>query len=124
MQRVAIVGASPKPERYSHRAQLMLAEYGHQPIPVSPRGGEILGLPVVKHVEEIPGELDSVTLYVSPAHQPDLLPGIMAKRPGRVIFNPGTESAESQAALEAAGIPCVQACTLVMLRTGVFEDAD
>ncbi|PKN32809.1 MAG: CoA-binding protein, partial [Deltaproteobacteria bacterium HGW-Deltaproteobacteria-20] len=45
---------------------------------------------------------------------------ILALRPGRVILNPGTESAALEQALTEAGIPWAHACTLVMLRTGQF----
>ena len=38
----------------------------------------------------------------------------------RVIFNPGTENGELEAALRAAGIESEEACTLVLLRTGQF----
>jgi hypothetical protein len=45
---------------------------------------------------------------------------IVALKPGRVIFNPGTETAELQHRLDEAGIPWLSACTLVMLQTGQF----
>jgi hypothetical protein len=41
-------------------------------------------------------------------------------KPGRVIFNPGTENPELMEMLDAAGIPYLEACTLVMLRAGQF----
>jgi hypothetical protein len=44
----------------------------------------------------------------------------VALNPRRVIFNPGTESAPLQQALDEAGIEWLEACTLVMLRTGQF----
>jgi uncharacterized protein len=37
-QRVAVLGASHKPERYSNQAVRMLKEYGHTVIPVTPGG--------------------------------------------------------------------------------------
>lgn len=40
--------------------------------------------------------------------------------PQTMIFNPGTESTERQAALDGAGIPWLEGCTLVMLRSGRF----
>ncbi len=48
------------------------------------------------------------------------LPALLRLHPGRVVFNPGTESAQAQAALDAAGIPWQEDCTLVMLRQGRF----
>jgi len=45
---------------------------------------------------------------------------IISLKPGRVIFNPGTENPELMERLDAANIPYLQACTLVMLRAGQF----
>lgn len=36
MENVAVIGASPREDRYSNKAMRLLAEYGHNPIPVAP----------------------------------------------------------------------------------------
>ena len=59
--KVAILGASTKPDRYSYRAQKLLMEYGHEVFPVSPRGDEILG---VTGLQDVPAGVDTVTVYV------------------------------------------------------------
>ncbi|MCH1508818.1 MAG: CoA-binding protein [Akkermansiaceae bacterium] len=115
--KVAILGASPKPERYSHQAQLLLVEHGHDVFPVSPTGREILGVPGMTLV---PSGMDTVTLYVGPDRLAPILDSLIEAAPRRVIFNPGTESAEAKARLEEAGIETEEACTLVLLRTGSF----
>jgi predicted CoA-binding protein len=117
---VAVLGASPKPERYSNRAIRMLGEYGHRVIPVNPAQATIEGLPVSAHVEDIREPVDTVTVYVSPAHSDPLLPGLLALKPKRVIFNPGAENPKLEQTLEQAGIEVIEACTLVMLRTRQF----
>lgn len=118
-QTVAVLGASDNPERYAHRAVLLLREHGHRVLPVNPALEMIAGLPVVKSLNELPA-VDTLTLYVGAARLPAMAEEIVRARPGRVIFNPGTESPELQAALTAAGIPWQEACTLVLLRTGQF----
>ena len=45
---------------------------------------------------------------------------IVALRPERVIFNPGSESPRMERALERERIAHERACTLVLLRTGSF----
>ena len=117
---VAVLGASPKPERYSNKAIRMLREYGHTVIPVNPAQKEIEGLAVVPDVAALPGNVDTVTLYVSPAHSAALLPGLLSLHPKRVIFNPGAENPALAQGLAKAGIVVEEACTLVMLRTGQF----
>jgi uncharacterized protein len=37
-----------------------------------------------------------------------------------VVFNPGTENPDFEQKLEEAGIEALEACTLVMLRTGQY----
>jgi predicted CoA-binding protein len=118
-QIVAVLGASDNPERYSHKAFMMLREHGHTVLPVNPALESIEGVPVVKELRSLP-PVDTLTLYVGAARLPALTEDIVRLRPGRVIFNPGTESPEVQAALDTAGIPWVEDCTLVMLGTGRF----
>ena len=59
-------------------------------------------------------------MYVSPALSNGLAGELLAARPARVIFNPGTENPELEQQLAAAGVETVRACTLVLLRTGRF----
>jgi predicted CoA-binding protein len=120
MARVAVIGASPKSERYSNRALRMLREAGHTPLPVSRLGEEILGLAGYAAVDLIPDPVDTVTIYLSPEKQPPVIRGILARRPRRVIFNPGAENPGVYPRLSAAGIEVVEACTLVLLSTGQF----
>ncbi len=117
---VAILGASPKPERYSNQAVNLLAEKGHAVFPVHPAVPEIDGHPVFKSLGDILEAVDTVTMYVSPSHSTGMANAIIAAKPTRVIFNPGTENPELEDKLAAAGIEVVKACTLVMLRTGQF----
>ena len=117
---VAIVGASLKPDRYSNRAQRMLTDFGHSVIPVSAIGVDVLGVAGYPNLESFGEQVDAVTLYVGPARQEEIIAEILVLPPKRVIFNPGTESVQSETTLEAAGIKAEQACTLVLLQTGQF----
>ncbi|WP_022954936.1 CoA-binding protein [Perlucidibaca piscinae] len=117
---VAVLGASPNPARYSFKAVRMLTQYGHTVLPVNPAQTEIDGIPVVSSLGAITTPVDTLTLYVGPAQLPRLVPDILALRPGRVIFNPGTEVPGIMQQLQAEGIPCEAACTLVLLRSGLF----
>ena len=120
MENVVVVGASTNEERYSNKAMKMLAEYGHRPIPVAPVGDTILGEKVYASVSEVRERVDTVTLYVGPKRQDGLFDEIIAQKPRRVIFNPGTENPQHYDRLQAAGIEVLEACTLVLLRTGQF----
>lgn len=120
MTTVAVLGASPKSDRYSNKALHRLQAAGYRVIPVNPGQAEIDGLPAVAALSSISEALDTVTLYVSSQRVPDHLPELLALKPRRVIFNPGTENPAAMDALAEAGVEVVEGCTLVMLTTGTF----
>jgi len=118
MSVVAVLGASPKEGRYARMAQEMLVEHGYQVVPVNGRYDEVLGLPCIELCSDIEETIDTVTLYVGPRFQEELIEDI--KKPRRVIFNPGTENPKGEMRLSEAGVEVLRACTLVLLRTGQF----
>ena len=117
---VAILGASNKPERYSYQAVVLLAEKGHTVFPVHPALAEIDGHSTFKRLADISEPLHTITMYVSPSHSTGMADEIISVHPSRIIFNPGTENPDEYDRLKAAGIEPIEACTLVMLRTGQF----
>lgn len=123
MEIVAVLGASSDFSRYSYQAIKLLQEFGHRPIPVHPREKEILGIPVTPFISELVKsqvKVDTLTMYVNPALSSNYIKDIIALKPGRVIFNPGSENPELQKALAENGIEYEEACTLVLLRTGQY----
>ncbi|MCC6705081.1 MAG: CoA-binding protein [Thermomicrobiales bacterium] len=62
---IAVVGASPKPDRPSHGVAKFLIERGYDVIPVNPlwAGKEILGRPVYASLSEIPVPVDIVDVF-------------------------------------------------------------
>ena len=120
VQTVAVLGASPKPDRYSNKAMRMLKVHGHRAIPVNPVEQEIEGFAVVPDLGAIAGTVDTLTVYVNPDRSLPLADDMIRLRPSRVILNPGTESEALEKKLRDAGSPVLKACTLVLLRTGQF----
>jgi len=118
---VAVLGASPKAERYSNKAVKLLKEKGHEVFPVNPVHEVIEGLSTVKKVSDLKDkEIHTLTVYVGPRHIGPLISDIIELSPKRVILNPGTESDELKSALDEEGIDYLEACTLVMLKTKQF----
>ncbi len=120
---VAVLGASRKPHRYSNQAVVALKAHGYEVTPVNPAYDEIEGLPAARGLAELPRGIHTLTVYVGPYHIRPMIDEIVALRPQRVILNPGTESAELERALDAAGIRYLEACTLVLLATGQYATA-
>lgn len=118
--RVVVLGASPKPDRYSNRAVRLLVQHGHGVVPVHPTASSIEGLPTVARLEDVDGVVDTLSVYVSAARSTQLGSAILQLDPARVIFNPGAENPELQATLAGRGVRVEAACTLVLLNTGQF----
>lgn len=114
-----VIGASEKEDRYSNKAVRMLRNHGHQVVAIGLRPGLIVDVPIETGMPRHAG-IDTVTLYVGPQRQDDLVPYVLGLRPRRVIFNPGTENPAFQESLRAAGIEPVEGCTLVMLSTDQY----
>ncbi|MEO8588683.1 MAG: CoA-binding protein [Flavobacteriales bacterium] len=114
-----VLGASLNPGRYSNLAVRRLAEHGHRVVAVGRRDGSIGAVPVVTG---LPADLevDTITLYLNPDNQQAWHARIVALRPQRVIFNPGSEDAKFAAMLASNDIEVVEGCTLVMLAVGTF----
>ncbi|MBB5188056.1 hypothetical protein HNQ57_002335 [Zhongshania antarctica] len=117
---VVVLGASPKPERYSFKAVKLLTDCGHKVLPVNPYHPEVAGIACVAGVDQLQDKVDTVSVYVRADLLSKDIAKIIALAPRRVIFNPGTESDEMAAAFNKAGIATEDACTLVLLRTGQF----
>jgi predicted CoA-binding protein len=123
MEVVAVLGASSDSNRYSYKAIELLKQYGHTALAIHPRETEVLGLkvfPEIKNLIKQGIKVDTLTMYVNPALSTKFQQDILDLRPGRVIFNPGSENPELEKALHEHGIKFEEACTLVMLRTGQF----
>ena len=117
---VVVLGASPKPHRFSHRAVRLLLEHRYRVSPVHPRADEVSGLPVHRTLATVPSPVHTVTVYVSPVHLEEILSTLVDLAPRRVIFNPGSGSQMARQRLTEAGIPWGGDCTLGMLGNGSF----
>ncbi len=117
---VVVLGASPKPTRYSYQAVRLLKDRGYRVIPVHRQAAHIEQIPVLHALPDIRERVDTLTLYIGPERVRNLVVAIVTLGPSRVILNPGAESRELELALHDARIPYEHACTLVLLRTWQF----
>lgn len=120
MEKVVVLGASPKPGRFAYKALMKLKQAGHDVYPVHPKADEIEGIKVYSSLTDIKLPVDTITLYVGPSRMINLVDEVCQMKPARVIFNPGTESDEIRQAFENSGIKCVIDCTLIMLDQNRF----
>jgi predicted CoA-binding protein len=114
-----VLGASEEPSRYSNMAIRMLRKHGHPVVAIGRKEGQVEDVPIETGSTDRP-DIDTVTLYMNPMHQRPLQDWIISLAPRRIIFNPGTENPELQSIAGEHGIESLEACTLVMLSTGVY----
>jgi uncharacterized protein len=120
MKKTLIVGASSRSTSYAYLALNDLETHGHEVILFNPNGRDVEGREVYTSLTEINEAVDTVTVYVRASRLEGLLDELIRLKPQRVIFNPGTEGEGLQKCFESAGIEALEACTLVLLRTGQY----
>jgi predicted CoA-binding protein len=116
---IAVLGASPNPERFSYKAVKLLVRHGNQVVPLGKRKGTIGDLAIVTG-QPVLTDVDTVLIYLAPGHQGEIFDYVLSLRPKRVVFNPGTESPEFEEILESYGIKVIKDCSLVMIASGRF----
>ncbi len=120
-KKTVIIGATPDRSRYAYLAAQMLQEYGHDFVPVSIKTGEVFGRQILD-LRQKPAidDVDTVTMYIGTRNQAEWMDYILSLKPKRIIFNPGTENDAFAGLAENENIEALEACTLVMLRTGQY----
>jgi uncharacterized protein len=115
---IALVGASPKPDRPSHGVMRYLLAQGYDVIPVRPADcDEVLGVTCVRSLAEIDRWIDLVDVFrrteLTPLHAEEAV----EVGAGALWLQLGIVSAESRAIAEQAGIDYVEdLCTAVVHR--------
>jgi len=118
-KKTLVVGASPKPERYAYKATMLLHDFGHEVVPYGIKKGTIGEYTIVNEWPENQ-DFDTITLYINPTLQEKILDKILALKPKRIIFNPGTENPLLVKLAQKQNIETLDACTLVLLHTNQY----
>ena len=115
---IAVVGASPKPDRDSHQIAKMLIEAGYDVIPVNPAAAEILGKKCYPDLKSIGRKIDIVNVFRSPEHVPPIAEEAVAVKAECLWLQSGIEHAEAAKKASDAGLYVVQdRCIATCLRT-------
>ncbi len=115
-----VLGASPKPSRFAYKAVRSLQR---REIPIVAIGRKDVDLEGLKIRTGKPLDIDqihTITLYLNPHHQKEYYDYIIALKPERLIFNPGTINPELAELAKKNGIKVVEDCMLVMLANGKY----
>lgn len=114
-----VIGASENPTRYSNMAIRRLRSHQLPTHAIGLKPGKVEDV-VIETGHPAFTDIDTVTLYIGPQNQDDIVSYVLSLQPRRVIFNPGTENSHFQQQLLDAGIQVEIACTLVLLGTGQY----
>jgi predicted CoA-binding protein len=115
---IALVGASPKPDRPSHSVMRYLLAQGYDVIPVRPAAcDEVLGVPCVRSLVEIDRPIDVVDVFRRADATPPHAQEAVEAGAGALWLQLGIVSAESCRIAEEAGLDYVEdLCTAVVHR--------
>ncbi|BAD84194.1 CoA-binding protein [Thermococcus kodakarensis KOD1] len=106
-RKIALVGASPKPERDANRVMRYLLEHGYEVYPVNPRYDEVLGRKCYPSVLDIPDEVEIVDLFVRPEFTMDYVEQAIKKGAKVVWFQFNTYNREAFRKAKEAGLTAV-----------------
>lgn len=119
-KKTLVIGASAHPWRYSFLAVNKLLQHGYEVIALGKEAGRIDGVTIETRRKQF-GDVDTVTLYINPGIQKEYYDYLLdVIKPRRIIFNPGAENPELEELAKSKGIETIEACTLVMLSTGMY----
>ena len=115
---IALVGASPRPERPSNSVMRYLLREGYHVIPVRPVGpAEILGQPRVASLLEIEEPIDLVDVFRRSEFCPDVAQQAVAAGAGALWLQLGIVSPKARHIAETAGLDYVEnACAAIVHR--------
>jgi len=106
---IAIVGASPKPEKDSNMVTKYMIEAGYNVFPIYPKENEILGQKVYRSLAEIDKKVDIVVVFRKPAAVMPIAEATIKRGDVNVLWTQlGIVNNEAAKMAKDAGIKVVQ----------------
>ena len=105
---IAVIGASPKPERPSHQISIYLKDQGYKVIPVNPGHTEILGDLCYKSLTDVQEAVDIVDIFRDPAAIPGIVDEAIAKKAKVIWMQEGIVHNAAAEKARQAGLIVVQ----------------
>ncbi|RJQ43262.1 MAG: CoA-binding protein [Gaiellales bacterium] len=104
---IAVVGASPNPQRPSYQVASYLVEQGYTVVPVRPKVSEVMGLACYGSLAEVPGRVDIVDVFRRPEACPGIAREAVAKGARVLWLQQGIVSDEAARIAAGAGLEVV-----------------
>jgi predicted CoA-binding protein len=113
----AVAGASKNRDKYGNKVLRCYLQNGRTVVPVNPVETEIEGITCVKAVNELPVEVQSLSIITPPQVTDKVVEQAIARGIRNLWMQPGAQSAAAIAAAEAAGLNVIAdgSCLLVVM---------
>jgi uncharacterized protein len=108
VRRIAVVGLSSRPDRFSYGVAVRLQSVGYEIVPVNPHENEVLGVPAVATLEEIDGPVDLVNVFRRAVHAPEIARGAVTIGARILWLQTGIRSAEARRIAEDGGLTYIE----------------
>ena len=105
---IAVVGASDHAEKAAHRIPVALRDRGWTILPVNPNDPEVLGVPSVASIGELPDGVDVVDVFRPGDEAPDIVRAAVQRGIPAVWLQAGIRSEEARVLAEEAGLDYVE----------------
>ena len=108
-KRIALVGASAKPERPSHRVMQFLLNEGCEVLPINPglAGKRLLGQTVYASLADLPTSVDMADIFRDAASLPEVTPEVVDAGIPAIWTQLGVVNVEAERAALDAGLQMV-----------------
>ena len=109
VKRIALVGASAKPERPSHRVMQFLLDEGYEVLPINPglAGQRLLGQQVYASLADLPTRVDMADIFRDAASLPEVTRAVVAAGVPAMWTQLGVVHSEAQHSAVDAGLQLV-----------------
>ena len=109
VKRIALVGASAKPERPSHRVMQFLLDEGYEVVPINPglAGQQLLGQTVHASLADLPTSVDMADIFRDAALLPEVTQDVVAAGIPAMWTQLGVVHSEAERTATAAGLQVV-----------------
>ena len=109
VKRIALVGASAKPERPSHRVMQFLLDEGYEVLPINPglAGQTLLGQTVHASLADLPTSVDMADIFRDAASLPEVTQAVVAAGVPAMWTQLGVVHSEAQHTAVDAGLQVV-----------------
>ena len=109
IKRIALIGASAKPERPSHRVMQFLLDEGYEVLPINPglAGQRLLGQMVYASLADLPTSVDMADIFRDAASLPEVTQDVVDARIPAMWTQLGVVNVEAERTAVEAGLQLV-----------------